>query len=118
MATTTAPAPVLTVETEVVGSASVLRLRGALTAGSIAALEAQVDQLSCLPCHDVAIDLRGLTALDADGAGIIDCLCYYVIGRGGRPSVVGATGEVARALAAPGLGAWAGTGDRSAGGAP
>jgi anti-anti-sigma regulatory factor len=91
-------APFLEVELD--GSAPICRLilRGALCHTSIAALEALVDQLGCLPCNRVVLELRHLTALDTVGANVILGLYYYVVGRGGELRVSGATGPIAATL--------------------
>jgi anti-anti-sigma factor len=75
-----------------------LVLRGTLSHTSITALEAQMDQLGCLPCHEVVVDVRGLTALDAVGANVLLGLYYYVDARGGHLRIVGAAGPIATTL--------------------
>jgi ABC-type transporter Mla MlaB component len=75
-----------------------LVLSGALRDTSIAALAAQVDQLGCVPCDDVVVDVSRLTALDPTGANVLLGLYHYVDGRGGNLRIVGATGPIATAL--------------------
>jgi len=75
-----------------------LVLRGSLCGTSIAALEAQVDQLGCVPCDDVTVDLRGLRAIDPVGANVLLGLYHYVDGRGGRLRITGATDRIAITL--------------------
>ena len=65
---------------------------------SIAALQAQVDQLGSTPCETVNVDLRRLQALDTGGARLLLGLYHYVTARGGRYRIVGATGQVARTI--------------------
>jgi anti-anti-sigma regulatory factor len=77
---------------------STLVLRGTLGTTSIAALEAQVDQLGCIPCDDVVVDVGGLTALDPVGAKVLLGLYHYVGGRGGTLRITGATGAIATIL--------------------
>ena len=86
------------VELQSRGRTCILVLGGRLTGASIAALEAQVDQLGCLPCDDVVVDASGLTALDPVGANVLLGLFHYVEGRGGTLRISGARGPVAGAL--------------------
>jgi hypothetical protein len=65
---------------------------------SIAALEAQVDQLGCIPCDDVVVDGGGLVAIDPVGANVLLGLHHYVGGRGGTLRITGATGPIATIL--------------------
>jgi anti-anti-sigma factor len=95
-------APTLQVELEVHGPTCLLTLRGELCGGSLAALAAQVDQLGCLPCEQVIVDLRRVTRLDQAGAKIILGLYHYVLGRGGALRVIGMAGQVAETLRATG----------------
>lgn len=80
------------------GQSSTLELCGMLCGTSIAALEAQIDQLSCTPCEALTIDVRKLHALDKGGARSLLGLYHYVTARGGRYRIVGATGQVAQAI--------------------
>ncbi|MGA2305762.1 MAG: hypothetical protein ABSH29_16500 [Acidimicrobiales bacterium] len=61
-------APILQVELDVQGPTCLLTLRGVLCGGSLAALAAQVDQLGCLPCERVVVDMCQVTQLDQAGA--------------------------------------------------
>ena len=91
-------APVLQVELQAIGATCRLTLRGTLCQTSVAALQAQVDQLGCLPCHEVLVDLRGLTGLDEVGANLLLGLNHYVIARGGVFRVAGAAPAIADTL--------------------
>jgi anti-anti-sigma factor len=88
----------LKVEFKTSGQTSTLALWGMLCGTSIAALEAQVDQLGSTPCEAVVVDLRHLQALDRSGARMLLGLYHYVTARGGRYRVVGATGQVAHMI--------------------
>lgn len=88
----------LKVELQSDGATCTLNLIGALSGTSIAALEAQVDQLGATPWKDVIIDVRLLKAIDAVGANVLVGLNHYIIARGGRLTVVGARGDVATTL--------------------
>jgi anti-anti-sigma factor len=88
----------LRVELNTSGQTSTLALCGMLCGTSIAALEAQIDQLGCTPCDAVTIDLRQLQALDKSGARMLLGLYHYVTARGGRYRIVGATGQVAQTI--------------------
>lgn len=91
--------PVLSVALEGDGSLCVLRLKGVLGATSIAALETQIDQLGCMNCQRVCVDLSELTAIDGVGVKVLNGLHHYVQGRGGHLELVGALGQVADLLA-------------------
>jgi anti-anti-sigma regulatory factor len=93
-------APVLQVELESSPTTCRLTLRGILCDSSIAALEAQVDQLGCTPCHEVVIDLRQVTRLDPVGANVIFGLYHYVVGRGGELRAMTAHDQVTATLRA------------------
>jgi anti-anti-sigma regulatory factor len=92
------PAPTLLVELDVLGRSCRLTLRGALCGTSLAALEAQVDQLGCLPCEQVIVDMGHLTEIDEVGAKVVLGLYYYVLGRGGALRLTGMSGPVAETL--------------------
>jgi anti-anti-sigma factor len=94
----TEAAPSLLVELESVAGTCRLTLRGALCGTSIAALEAQVDQLGCTQCDEVIIDMQHLTALDPVGANVILGLYHYVVGRGGELRVTSARADVSATL--------------------
>jgi anti-anti-sigma factor len=95
-------APTLQVELDVQGPACLLTLRGELCGGSLAALAAQVDQLVCLPCERVVVDMGQVTRLDQAGAKVIVGLYHYVLGKGGVLRVTGTAGQVAEILRAAG----------------
>jgi anti-anti-sigma factor len=95
-------APTLQVELDAQGPACRLTLRGELCGGSLAALTAQVDQLVCLPCERVVVDMGQVTRLDEAGAKVILGLYYYVLGKGGVLRVTGMAGQVAETLRASG----------------
>jgi anti-anti-sigma regulatory factor len=90
--------PWLRVELHTQGRRCTLVLCGMLWGTSIAALEAQVDQLGCLPYDHVVVDVGGLEALDPVGANVLLGLYHYVHGRGGNLRITGARGPVATAL--------------------
>jgi anti-anti-sigma factor len=96
------PEAVLQVELEAMGTSCRLTLRGDLCDTSLSALEVQVDQLGCLPCERVIVDLRQLTRLDPVGAKVILGLYHYVVGRGGEMRVTEANGAVTATLQAAG----------------
>jgi anti-anti-sigma factor len=75
-----------------------ISISGVLSGTSIAALEAQIDQLGCLPCEQVLIDVSHLVAIDSVGANVLLGLRHYIDGRGGRLRIVGASGQVATLL--------------------
>jgi anti-anti-sigma regulatory factor len=83
---------------ELLSHSRTLVLDGALSDTSIAAQEAQVDQLGCIPCDLVVVDASGLTALDAVGANVLLGLYHYVHGRGGTLRITGARGPIATTL--------------------
>jgi anti-anti-sigma regulatory factor len=92
------PPPLLVVELDTAGSTCRLTLRGVLCSTSLSALEAQVDQLGCIPCEQVVVDMQGLDMLDAVGAKVIIGLYYYVVGKGGQLGVTTSTADVASTL--------------------
>jgi anti-anti-sigma factor len=98
----TEAAPTLQVELDLQGPACRLTLRGELCGASLAALTAQVDQLVCLPCERVVVDMGQVTRLDHAGAKVILGLYYYVLGKGGVLRVTGMAGQVAETLRAAG----------------
>jgi anti-anti-sigma factor len=79
----------LTVELIIEADHCVLVLHGELCGATIAALEAQLDQLACTACHDVRVDLSGLEATDEAGLRVLAGLCHYVKGRGGEVRLEG-----------------------------
>ena len=91
-------APSFLVELESGETTGTLTLRGVLGAASIAGLEAQIDQLGCMPCREVIIDLRLVTELEPIGANVILGLYHYVVGRGGQLRAVVPAGQIAAAL--------------------
>ena len=97
---TTPRDPWLRVELDGDGRSCTLTLVGALCASSIAALDAQVDQLGSVCCDDVVVDLAGLFFIDHVGTNVLVGLQHYVSGRGGRLTIVGAVGQVALLLQA------------------
>lgn len=80
---------VLSVALDSNGTVCRLHLAGKLIRTSIAALEAQVDQLGCISFERVVLDLVGLTGLDSVGANVLHGLQEYVRGRGGTLEVLG-----------------------------
>ncbi|MCU1494719.1 MAG: hypothetical protein JWO62_2483 [Acidimicrobiaceae bacterium] len=76
----------------------VLKLRGVLRDTSIAALEAQIDQLACTRCDSVVVDLDELTAIDTVGINVLTGLGHYVRGLGGHLELIGARGQVAEVI--------------------
>jgi anti-anti-sigma regulatory factor len=90
--------PTLHVELQTLGTTCRLTLQGDLNATNLAVLEAQFDSLGRIPCHDVVVDLRFLTGLDAVGANVLLGLYYYVIARGGVFRITGAVDEISALL--------------------
>jgi anti-anti-sigma regulatory factor len=86
------------VELDLLGPSCRLTLHGALCGTSLAALEAQVDQLGCLPCEQVIVDMGHLTEIDEVGAKVVLGLYYYVLGRGGTLRLTAMSGPVAEIL--------------------
>ena len=91
------PAP-LSVAFRHVGAVCVLSLHGALTAGTLHVLESQIDRLGRTTCQRVVVDAAELAAIDEAGVRVVTGLHHYVHARGGRLSVTGAAGAVARAF--------------------
>jgi hypothetical protein len=75
-------------------------MRGELVDTSIAALEAQIDQIGCSTNTEVVLDVAGLTRIDAVGSRVVAGLDVYVRALGARLRVTGAHGQVAEALLA------------------
>jgi anti-anti-sigma factor len=88
----------LRVELETNVNSSTMAISGVLSGTSIAALEAQIDQLGSTPCEDVVLDLRHLRALDRRGAMALVGLYHYVKARGGQLRILGARPRIAGAL--------------------
>jgi anti-anti-sigma regulatory factor len=95
---TTELEPSLQVELVAAGPDCRLVLHGDLCGATLPALEAQVDQLGCVPCHAVIVDVGSLVGLDAVGANVLLGLSHYVTARGGVFHVEGASGHVAETL--------------------
>jgi len=95
--------PVLAVELQLIGATTIVRLHGCLSNSSLSALQAQIDQLACIPPCNVEFELSGLRQLDATGVSLLAGLHHYVRALGGTMTVTGAHGDVAAALAAEGL---------------
>lgn len=72
------------------GAECVLVLRGALRAGSISVLEAELDRIGRDPCHRVVVDATELTDLDETGCRVLTGLGHYVRARGGTLAIIGA----------------------------
>jgi anti-anti-sigma factor len=98
------PSPSLTVELHLLGATCVLALAGDLVATTVAALEAQLEQLAYLPARDVVLDLVNLATLDAVGSSVLVGLSHYARGRGGHMTTMGANESVAGRLAGTPLG--------------
>jgi anti-anti-sigma factor len=94
--------PFFEVELRATGSTCSLMLRGELCGSSLPALETQVDQLGCMPCERVIVDLHQLQTLDPVGARVIVGLYYYVVGKGGELRVTKPNDQVAATLRAAG----------------
>lgn len=80
------------------GSVTVLSLAGALEATSLAAMEAQIDQIACTDCRHLVVEASRLTAIDTFGVDALVALASTVRDRGGQLRVRGATGQVAEVL--------------------
>lgn len=89
---------VLTVSFNNIGPQLVLSTHGALIGSSIAALEAQIDQIGCAESSDVVLDLTGLVEIDAPGLRVVIGMAQYVRALGRNIEITGATGMVARAI--------------------
>jgi anti-anti-sigma regulatory factor len=88
----------LSVELQDIDGSCRLLLEGALCGTSIAALQAQIDQIGTMSCEDVVVDVSKLTKLDRRGEGVLFGLYHYVVGRGGKLRFVGAKGWLATAI--------------------
>ncbi|MGH9019215.1 MAG: STAS domain-containing protein [Acidimicrobiales bacterium] len=88
----------LRVELQSSGRTCTLALVGALGGTSIAALQAQVDQLGCIPCDEVIVDVGGLTSIDRVGGNVLLGLYHYVEGRGGHLRFDGAADAITATL--------------------
>jgi anti-anti-sigma regulatory factor len=64
---------------------------------SVAAFDAQLDQVVCSPVTPLVIDADGLRAIDAVGIQRLALLHRYVLAQDGRISIIGANGAVASA---------------------
>jgi anti-anti-sigma regulatory factor len=95
-------APTLQVELATRGTTCRLILCGILCGATLPALEAQVDQVGCIPCEEVVVDVRGLTKVDAVGANALLDLYYYVVARGGEFRLTTSAPDVEAALRAVG----------------
>lgn len=95
--------PMLSVGLDTDGAVCRLTLQGTLGSTSVAALQAQFDQLGCISCERVVIDAGRLQALDAVGLNVLLGLHHYVRGRGGRLEVIGASLQVMAVLAGTAL---------------
>jgi anti-anti-sigma factor len=91
-------AEVLEVTLESSAATCRLILRGSLCVTTIAALQSQIDQLGCAPCHEVVVDMHGLTEMDTVGAKVVLGLYHYVVGRGGQLRVRGPLSHIAATL--------------------
>jgi anti-anti-sigma factor len=85
------------------GSSCTLTLIGELNGTSIPALEAQIDQIGGSDCQNVVLDVSGLVAIDSVGVRVLTGLNHYGRGLGAHLTVIGASGQVAEALAATSL---------------
>jgi anti-sigma B factor antagonist len=90
-----------------VGGVTVLDLTGQLTVSpgevEIAPLRAAIGDLIAVGCTDLAVNLAGLTRLDARGLGELVVAMKTLRLRGGRLALVAPTPRVARMLAVTGL---------------
>ena len=90
-----------------VGRVALLDLTGQLTVSpgeaEIAPLRAAIDDLMAAGCVDIAVNLAGLTRLDARGLGELVVAMKALRGRGGRLALVAPAPRVAKMLAVTGL---------------
>jgi anti-anti-sigma regulatory factor len=91
---------VLVTTSQVIATCLVLSVRGKLAGTAITALEAQIDQIGCSDAKDVQLDLTELCGVDTRGLQVLRGMAEYVRARGGHLDITGASGPVARALAA------------------
>jgi anti-anti-sigma factor len=91
--------PILTVTFDDRESVCVLTLSGQLTRTSVAALDAQVDQIGCSKCTELILDVTGLIGLDAVGSRALVGLSVYLRALGARLTVNGANEALAEAMA-------------------
>jgi anti-anti-sigma regulatory factor len=77
------------------GQTSTLTLRGTLSGTSVAALDAQVDQLGPAASERIVVDMSHLRNIDHNGARAILALHEYVSACGGSCRIVGANSQVA-----------------------
>jgi anti-anti-sigma factor len=96
---TYAEGPVLTVGLRCSDSQLVLSVTGMLARHSVAALEAQIDQIGCAEPSAVVLDLTYVAGIDATGVNVVLGLVHYVRALGRRVTIIGARGQVAQALA-------------------
>jgi len=80
------------------GSVTVLGLAGALETTSLAAVDAQVEQIACTDCRQLVVEASRLTDLDPAGVEVLVDLACAMAARGGQLRVRGATGQVAEIL--------------------
>jgi anti-anti-sigma regulatory factor len=92
------PAPSLCVHVTTLGDMCVLRLDGVLVRESLAALEGQVDHIGGLSFRNVLLDARHLQRIDEAGRNVLVGLHHYVVARGARMVIKGASAAVARSL--------------------
>lgn len=88
----------LSVELSSSGDTCILTLDGYLTGTSIAALQAQIDQIGCTNCRDIVLDVSRLLGIDHRGEGLLYGLYHYATARGGELRFVGASGQLAVAI--------------------
>jgi anti-anti-sigma factor len=96
--------PTLQVDLRTSGSKCRLTLRGDLRGATLMALEARVDQLGCVPCDELVVDLRRLSTVDGVGANVLLGLYHYIVARGGVLRVTGANARVTTTLESVGDG--------------
>ena len=77
---------------------AVVTLNGRLTFAENAAFRRVVEGLSQQTCRDVVLDLSDLDFLDSAGMGMLLVVRDLAAGRGGRATLRGADGQVARML--------------------